>query len=157
MGVSRAQLHMSKCLNKICKAYGITLIEELTKGDKRYDFYIPTFPPVVIEVDGCQHEATKADGHFFKSSEQLEKYKRNDYERRMEHKLGKIRMYRFTDQDFPSVGELVDLLERHLKNGENEEDANLKRIRFNQERDRKTREFNKRVREESKRRNSNRD
>jgi hypothetical protein len=157
MGTSKAQVHMRKCLQKICDAYNITLITELKSGDKRYDFYIPTYPPLVIEINGSQHTATKIDGHFFKTEEQLEKYKTNDFERRREHKLGKINLITFSDREFPSISELIDTLDKYLKNGEDENNANLKRIRNNQERDRRNKEYYRELRERAKKRNSSRD
>jgi hypothetical protein len=111
---SKAHSHMEICLKSICKSFNLPLLCEHKDGDKRYDFFIPTEPPVVVEVDGTQHFQDKADGFFFKSAESLQKYKQNDAERRLLNKLGKIRLYRFTTEEYPSITELLDIIDLDL-------------------------------------------
>lgn len=132
--ISKAHLHFQNLLKKICKIYNLTLMQELKNGDKKYDFYIPTFPPIVIEVDGVQHFATKTDGFFFKDEESLRKYKSNDREREIEHKLGHIKMFRFKTDQFPTLNELIEHIgEDLLKGGINDKDFFYKKVAFNKE------------------------
>lgn len=154
--LSKAQIHMSKLLKKISKSYNVELIEELVEGNKRYDFYFTSFPPICIEVDGNQHAINKADGFFFKTTEQLLKYKKNDAERELFNTLGKIKLIRFSDQDFPSLSELLDIFEQAgileiLEKGNDEDNANYQRIKYAEEQNRRRREQNKEFRKKLKR------
>ena len=154
--LSKAQIHMSKLLKKISKSYNVELIEELVEGNKRYDFYFTSFPPIVIEVDGMNHHFSKADGFFFKTTEQLLKYKKNDAERELFNTLGKIKLIRFSDQDFPSLSELLDIFEQTgileiLEKGNDEDNANYQRIKYAEEQNRRRREQNKEFRKKLKR------
>lgn len=154
--LSKAQIHMSKLLKKISKSYDVELIEELVEGNKRYDFYFTSFPPICIEVDGNQHAISKADGFFFKTTEQLLKYKKNDAERELFNTLGKIKLIRFSDQDFPSLSELLDIFEQTgileiLEKGNDEDNANYQRIKYAEEQNRRRREQNKEFRKKLKR------
>lgn len=154
--LSKAQIHMSKLLKKISKSYNVELIEELVEGNKRYDFYFTSFPPICIEVDGNQHAISKADGFFFKTTEQLLKYKKNDAERELFNTLGKIKLIRFSDQDFPSLSELLDIFEQTgileiLEKGNDEDNANYQRIKYAEEQNRRRREQNKEFRKKLKR------
>lgn len=108
--LSKAHLHMKKQLSKISKSFKTTLLCEVKEGNKRYDFYFPTKTPIVIEVDGTNHQQTKADGFFFKTDIQLLKYIRNDLERDRLNRKGKIILFRFTDKEFPSVSEILEIL-----------------------------------------------
>lgn len=154
--LSKAQIHMSKLLKKISKSYNVELIEELVEGNKRYDFYFTSSPPIVIECDGNQHTINKADGFFFKTTEQLLKYKKNDAERELFNTLGKIKLIRFSDQDFPSLSELLDIFEQTgileiLEKGNDEDNANYQRIKYAEEQNRRRREQNKEFRKKLKR------
>lgn len=154
--LSKAQIHMSKLLKKISKSYDVELIPELSEGSKRYDFYFTSSPPVVLEIDGNQHAINKADGFFFKTTEQLLKYKKNDAERELFNTLGKIKLIRFSDQDFPSLSELLDIFEQAgileiLEKGNDEDNANYQRIKYTEEQNRRRREQNKEFRKKLKR------
>lgn len=147
---------MSKLLKKISKSYDVELIPELSEGSKRYDFYFTSSPPVVLEIDGNQHAINKADGFFFKTTEQLLKYKKNDAERELFNTLGKIKLIRFSDQDFPSLSELLDIFEQAgileiLEKGNDEDNANYQRIKYTEEQNRRRREQNKEFRKKLKR------
>lgn len=152
--LSKAHIHMSKQLKKIASSFKITLLTEVKEGNKRYDFYFPSSPPVVIEVDGNNHGQTKADGFFFKTSESLSRYKQNDEERNFYHRLGKIILFRFTDEEFPTISELLDIFGENvitiLKNGEDKNNANYKAIKYNQEQDRRRKEKAKEYRKQFK-------
>ena len=108
---SKAHLLYKKYLEKICFSYKIPLFKELKSGSKKYDFYIPTLPPIVVEVDGEQHENTKVDKFFFKTLEQLENYRENDNERNFLFNIGKIHLIRIKSNIFFSFSEFIDLLE----------------------------------------------
>lgn len=154
--LSKAQIYMGKLLKKISKSYDVELIPELAEGSKRYDFYFTSSPPVVLEIDGNQHAIDKADGFFFKTTEQLLKYKKNDAERELFNTLGKIKLIRFSDQDFPSLSELLDIFEKTgileiLKKGNDEENAHYQRIKYTEEQNRRRREQNKEFRKKLKR------
>jgi hypothetical protein len=112
---------MRKILTKICKRFELTLLEEVKDGDKRYDFYLPTLPPIVIEVDGSQHKQTKADGFFFKDDKSLSDYKKNDAERNLLNKLGRIKLYRFTTSDDISLESVLNALDVETLNGGDDE------------------------------------
>lgn len=149
--LSKAHIHMRGKLRTICNKFNVELLEEVKSGDKRYDFYIPTFPPVVIEVDGTNHNLNKADGFFFKDSIQLAKYKKNDLERNKLNKKGSIVLYRFTDKEFPSIVELLDIIDIELlKKGDNEKDAFLKDVRYAEELKRRRNEQAKIARDKKK-------
>lgn len=146
---------MKKILEKVCKAYGVQLLSEVKAGSKRYDFYIPTFPPIVFEVDGQQHKQTKTDNFFFKKIEQLEQYKKNDYERRKSAKLGEIVLFNFEDNEFPSIIEIEELIGQYLEKGVNEKDAYYIKERRVREKIANERRRTKEKREEFKKRNRN--
>lgn len=65
--------------------------------DIRYDFIIPTTPPINIEVDGENHR--KFNDFFFKSDEQFDKYKSNDNLRRKLHNAGNIYLINIPDNE----------------------------------------------------------
>lgn len=153
--LSKAHKYLSRALNKLCKIYNVTLIEELVDGSKRYDFYIPTKVPVVIECDGTQHNNTKADKFFFKNIDQLEKYKKNDYERKKSAKQGNIILFNYTTDDFPSIEELEREIGPYLLEGDNDRDANLIKRRNTESEKLRKREFNRECREKAKKKYSN--
>lgn len=140
--LSKAHIHLGKVLKKLCSNYNVTLLEEVVNGDMRYDFYIPTSTPIVIEMDGTQHKATKADGHFFKTGEALSKYLKNDFERKRSAKHGKIILFNFTTKDYPSVTELEELIAPYIGDGDNENDKFLVKLRKTEEYARVKREKN---------------
>lgn len=156
--LSKAHIHMSKQLKKIANSFKIILLTEVKEGNKKYDFYFPSSPPIVIEVDGNNHNQTKADGFFFKTSEALSRYKQNDEERNFYHRLGKIILFRFTDKDFPNVSELLEIFGAEvieiLKNGEDKRNAYYKAIEYNKEQDRRRKEKAKEYREQLKEKHS---
>ncbi|MGL6099767.1 MAG: hypothetical protein ACRC0G_09090 [Fusobacteriaceae bacterium] len=131
--ISKAQLYMSKALRVLCKNYDVELMEEVVDGDMRYDFYIPTNPPILIEVDGVQHNLRKADGHFFKTGDDLENYLKNDFERKRRADHGRVILFNFTTEEFPSVEELEKKLKQHLIGGNDENDKFLKKLRRTKE------------------------
>lgn len=131
--LSKAHVYLGKALQKLCNKYNVTLLEEVVNGDMRYDFYIPTNPPIVIEMDGTQHNLRKADGHFFKTGEALSKYIKNDFERKRSAKHGKIILFNFTTKDFPSVEELEKIIAQHIGDGNNENDKFLNKLRRTEE------------------------
>ncbi|MGL6132243.1 MAG: hypothetical protein ACRCZ9_11595 [Fusobacteriaceae bacterium] len=135
--LSRAHMYMAKALKKLCEDNSVTLMEEVVNGDMRYDFYIPTSPPVIIEVDGTQHNLRKADGHFFKTGDDLSKYLKNDFERKRSAKHGKVILFNFTTKDFPSVEELRNKVQQHLTGGDNGNDKFLIKLRRVEELSRK--------------------
>ncbi|MGL5746326.1 MAG: hypothetical protein ACRCXX_14455 [Cetobacterium sp.] len=153
--LSKAHIYLSKALKKLCKIYGVTLLEEVVNGSKRYDFYIPTLPPVVVEMDGVQHKDTKANSFFFKKFEQLQNYKKNDYERKKSARQGKIILFNFTTDEFPSLDELDALLGEYLNEGENEKDAYLIKRKTTERAELRKRELNKEQRAKAKEKNSN--
>jgi hypothetical protein len=135
--ISKAHKHMHIILKKISKMFNVELLTEVKEGSKRYDFYFPTNPPIVIEVDGDNHQLKKADGFFFKSDESLIKYKLNDLERERFKRLGKIILFRFSDKEFPSISEILDILGDQnieiLKKGIDKRNAYAKSIIKNRE------------------------
>ena len=147
--VSKAHKHMELILNKISKKFNIMLLKEVKEGNKRYDFYFPTKPPIVIEVDGENHNAKKADGFFFKNDLSLINYKLNDLERERFNRIGRIILFRFTDKEFPTLSEFFDKIGDEtinlLKEGIDENNAYAKTIiknrEYNQRRKEKNREF----------------
>lgn len=152
--LSKAHLHMKKKIKEICKKFNITLLTEVREGEKRYDFYIPTKPPIVIEVDGINHQLKKADGFFFKTEEQLLRYKSNDYERNRLHNIGRIILFRFSDKEFPNIVEILnkfgdDVIEI-LKKGADPENAHFKTIIKNQEFNRRRKEQIREMRKKAK-------
>lgn len=132
--LSKAHKHMHTQLKKISNSFHIPLLTEVKEGSKRYDFYFPSSPPCCIEVDGTNHNQEKADGYFFKTGEQLSKYKQNDMERNYKHKIGRIVLFRFSDKEFPSVSELLDIFGEDvieiLKNGADERNAHYRAIKY---------------------------
>lgn len=153
--LSKAHIHLSKVLKKLCKLYDVTLLEEVVDGSRRYDFYIPTATPIVIECDGVQHKDTKANSFFFKKYEQLEKYKKNDYDRRKSARQGNFILFNFTTDEFPSLDELDVMLSEYLVEGENAKNAYLVKRRNAEEAKLRKREFERAKREEFKKKNSN--
>jgi len=111
---------MKRILESISRIYKVVLLEEVKEGSKRYDFYFPTTPPICIEIDGTNHNLNKADGHFFKTAESLRNYKKNDEERELFHKLGRIVLLRFNTDYFPSLDEFIKELKNKMENDENE-------------------------------------
>jgi hypothetical protein len=142
---------MSKALTKLCSKHDLVLMEEVVDGDMRYDFYIPTSTPIVIEVNGTQHDLRKADGHFFKTGYDLEKYIKNDYKRKNMDKHGKVTLINFTTEDFPSVEELEEILISHIGDGINENDKFFKKLRRTEDFAKAKKEKNSRQRQEFKR------
>lgn len=151
--ISKAHKHMEIILNKISKSFDVMLLKEVKEGSKRYDFYFPTNPPIVIEVDGDNHNLKKADGFFFKTDKSLLNYKLNDMERERFKRLGKIILFRFTDKEFPSLSEFMEIIGEEtinlLKKGIDENNAYAKTIIKNREyanrRKEQIREFKKRI------------
>lgn len=148
--LSKAHIHLGKVLKKLCSELNVTLLEEVVNGDMRYDFYIPTATPIVIEMDGAQHQATKADGHFFKTGEALSKYLKNDFERKRSAKHGKVILFNFTTKDYPSVAELNELIAPYIGDGDNENDRFLVKLKKAEEYARSKREKNSKQKEASK-------
>lgn len=109
--ISRGQKHMKQLLSVVSKIYDVPLFEEVKEGNKRYDFYFPTNPPLIIEYNGKQHQYNKIDGFFFKNTESLLKYKRNDLERKVYNKVGNILLLEFEDDEFPSLNEILKIFE----------------------------------------------
>ncbi|MGL4452474.1 MAG: hypothetical protein ACRCTZ_15015 [Sarcina sp.] len=153
--LSKAHIYLAKALRKVCKMYNVTLLEEVVNGSKRYDFYIPTSIPIVIECDGVQHKDTKANSFFFKKFEQLQNYKKNDYERKKSARQGKIILFNFTTDEFPSIDELDELLSEYLSEGENEKDAYLIKRKATERAELRKRELNKEQRAKAKEKSSN--
>lgn len=153
--ISKAHKYLARVLKNLCSIYNVTLLEEVVDGSKRYDFYIPTPLPVVIECDGVQHKDTKANSFFFKKFEQLQNYKKNDYERKKSARQGKIMLFNFTTDEYPSLDELDNLLREYLSEGENEKDAYLIKRRNAESAELRRREFNKAQRAKAKEKNSN--
>ncbi|MGL4998324.1 MAG: hypothetical protein ACRC5T_05090 [Cetobacterium sp.] len=156
---SKGQKQLSKSLNSICKSFGVILFEELAIGNKRYDFYIPLYPPVCIEFDGVQHDDVVAGSFFFKTADSLQKYKENDFERNRLHKLGSIRLYRFRDNDLPNTVELLDIFEEdgileEMREGVDEENAYVRKKRRDEESSERRKTKNREFRENIKKRNS---
>lgn len=148
-------------LEKICARYKIPLFKELKSGSKKYDFYIPTSPPIVLEVDGEQHESTKT-GFFFKTLESLQRYRENDRERNFLFNMGKIHLIRIKSTLILSMSEFIDLLEENgtfeiLDNGVDVENAHFRTFERDRERKEKRRETNRRIKEEKKKKHSDRD
>lgn len=150
-------------LKTISKLFNVPLMEEVKEGSKRYDFYFPTKPPICIEVNGAQHFLNKCDGFFFKDTQSLLNYKRNDLERKIFNKTGAIVLIEFTDEEFPTLIEMIEKLEdagaeKILKQGVDENNAFYKILRKNkdreEERKRKNREFRKQI---QKQKNNSRD
>ncbi|MGL5713234.1 MAG: hypothetical protein ACRCX2_09460 [Paraclostridium sp.] len=135
--LSKAHIHMSKVLKKLCTLNGVELLEEVVNGSMRYDFYIPVNPPIIIEVDGTQHGLRKADGHFFKTGDDLSNYLKNDFERKRSAKHGDVVLFNFTTEDFPSVAELQELIYPHIGAGDDENNKFLIKLRKSKENSRK--------------------
>lgn len=157
---SKAQLLYKRYLEKICFAYKIPLFQELKSGNKIYDFYIPTSPPIVLEVDGEQHESTKINKFFFKTLDQLQKYRENDKERDMLFNMGKIHLIRIKSNVFLSFSEFFELLEKNktfeiLDLGADIDNAYFRTFERDRERKEKRREENRRIKTEKKKKNSN--
>lgn len=135
--ISKAHKHMDLLLNKISKSFNVMLLKEVKEGNKKYDFYFPTMPPIVIEVDGNNHNLKKADGYFFKTDKSLINYKLNDLERNRFNRMGRIILYRFSDKEFPSLSELLDIFGdttiNILRKGIDENNAYAKAIIRNRE------------------------
>ena len=163
--LSKAQIYMEKQLKLISKMYNVPLLTEVKEGSKRYDFYFPTIPPISIEVNGKQHDSNSVDGFFFKNTEQLLKYKRNDLERKNFNLMGKIILIEYTDQEFPTLSEILDKLEEHsaikvLEQGADKNNAYYSRIIYNQRqserRKEQNREFRKKLKEKQRNNSWNR-
>ena len=153
--ISKAQAFLEKQLKVIEKIYKVPLLTEVKEGNKRYDFYFPTNPPVVVECNGKQHTQDHADGFFFKSSKQLLDYKKNDSERKLFDKIGKIILIEYTDEEFPDIDEIIkDLTERNaikvLEKGPDENNAYYSRIVYNQKQSERRKEFNREFRKKLK-------
>lgn len=160
--LSKAHLHMKRILESISKIYKVVLLEEVKEGSKRYDFYFPTSPPICIEIDGTNHNLNKADGHFFKTAESLRNYKKNDEERELFHKLGKIYLLRYDTEYFPSLESFILELKNHnleeiLIQGEDDNNVYYQRYKrdkeFSEERKRRYKENYKRFKERQSNRN----
>lgn len=152
--ISRGQKHMKQLLSVVSKIYNIPLFEEIKEGNKRYDFYFPTNPPLIFEVNGKQHKYNQADGFFFKTTEALLKYKKNDLERKVYNKTGSILLLEFDDDEFPSLNEILKTLEEHdaikiLEKGVDTYNAYYESYRYNKEqegrRKEQAREFRKKI------------
>ncbi|EHO19763.1 hypothetical protein HMPREF9466_01694 [Fusobacterium necrophorum subsp. funduliforme 1_1_36S] len=74
--LSKGHLHLKKLLETFCKLHELELMTEVKEGDLRYDFYIPTSPPLVLEFNGIQHKMDSPDGFFFKTTQDLLHYKK---------------------------------------------------------------------------------
>ena len=153
--LSKAHLHMRKLLKDISRYYNVPVFEEVKEGNKKYDFYFPSSPPLCIEVNGEQHFSSKVDGFFFKEAKTLLSYKKNDEERISFHKLGRIFLLSFSTEDFPTFDEFISLLsstgtEQILKNGVDELNVYYQRYKRDkgksEERKRTSREYWKNIR-----------
>ena len=56
MKASKGESIMLNILQSYLKQFNIRLLEEVRTRGYRYDFYIPTKPCIVIELDGSQHK-----------------------------------------------------------------------------------------------------
>lgn len=153
--ISKAQAFLEKQLKIIEKIYKVPLLTEVKEGNKRYDFYFPTNPPLIFEVNGSQHTQNYVDGFFFKSSKQLLDYKRNDSERKFFDKIGKIILIEYTDQEFPDIDEIIkDLTKRNaikvLEKGPDKNNAYYSRIVYNQRQSERRKELNREFRKKLK-------
>ena len=158
--LSKSHLHMRKILNVVSKMYNVVFFEEVKEGNKKYDFYFPTSPPFVIEIDGTQHNLNGADGFFFKKTKDLLKYKKNDEERNNFDKLGRIKLLRFTTDDFPTIDEMENIINGNnineiLEGGNDEYNIFYQRFRRNKEQSEERKRINKEYRKKFKERNSN--
>ena len=158
--ISKAQAFLEKQLKIIEKIYKVPLLTEVKEGNKRYDFYFPTNPPICFECSGEQHYQNNVDGFFFKSSEQLLKYKKNDSERKYFDKIGKIILIEYTDKEFPDIDEIIkDLTERNaikvLEKGSDENNAYYSRIVYNQKQSERRKELNREFRKKLKEKQRN--
>lgn len=159
---SKAHILYKGYLEKVCSRYKIPLFKEVKSGSKKYDFYIPTLPPIVLEVDGEQHESTKINKFFFKDLEALQNYRENDKERNFLFNIGSIHLIRIKSTTLMNLSEFIDLFEETgafeiLEDGVDVNNAYYRAF----ERDRKFKEErkakNRKFKEEKKKRDSDRD
>ncbi|MGL5717864.1 hypothetical protein [Cetobacterium sp.] len=158
---SKAHILYAKHLERLCLAYKIPLFKELKAGSKSYDFYIPTNPPIVLEVDGIQHENTKVDKFFFKNLDSLQKYRENDKERNFLFNVGKIHLIRIKSNVFLSFAQFIELLEETktfeiLDLGVDIENAYFRTFERDRERKEKRRRENKLFKKQRKEKDSSR-
>lgn len=145
-------------LEKICSRHKLPLFKELKSGSKKYDFYIPTSPPIVLEIDGIQHESTKTS-FFFKTLEALQRYRENDRERNFLFNMGKIHLIRIKSTLILSMSEFIDLLEENgtfdiIYKGVDVENAHYRAFERDRARKEKRKAENRRIKEEKKKRYS---
>lgn len=134
--LSKGHLHLKSLLKTFCKLHDLELLTEVKEGDLRYDFYIPTSPPIVLEFNGSQHNLEQADGFFFKTTEALLHYKKNDVFRRQLHSSGRIILIEIDNENI-GYDELEMLLLKHQKvieRGLENKNAHFKRVVSDRER-----------------------
>ena len=134
--LSKGHLHLKKLLETFCKLHELELMTEVKEGDLRYDFYIPTSPPLVLEFNGIQHKMDSPDGFFFKTTQDLLHYKKNDSFRKQLHKSGRIILIEIEDEniEYDTLEKILLKYQEIIKKGSNNKNAHFKRIVSDRER-----------------------
>lgn len=90
---------LKKTLLKLLCNYNLPLYEEVSAGfGARYDFYIPTNPPICFEWDSSVH--TESNNFFFKDYETLVNYRNNDNMKNHFAKRGCTVLIRIDDNNY---------------------------------------------------------
>ena len=108
--MSKGADNLEQKLAQFLEKYNLNYQKEVCigKNKARYDFLIPTTPPIALEFDGENH--FKPNTHFFKTTEAFDNYKKNDNAKNELSRLGKVHLIRTTNEAL-TLAELEVLFE----------------------------------------------